>query len=158
MHICIVQFHWPIRSSLLLVGGSFFFCAHGLCSLAYCFSHCALDFTPTHPIVILPCLRWLPLLAGFLFQAACLRSLAACRPTSGCLPAPLGSLPALPLAVCSISGYWPLPVRLLAGCSAACRCVYLCISIFNFVICSSACTFVCPLTISPYVWFNDLMI
>ena len=126
-------------------------CAHGLCSLAYCFSHGALDFPPTHPIVILPCLRWRPLLAGFLFQAACLRSLAACRPTSGCLPAPLGSLPALPLAVCSISGYWPLPVRLLAGCSAACRCVYLCISIFNFVICSSACTFVCPLTISPYV-------
>jgi hypothetical protein len=133
-------------------------CAHGLCSLAYCFSHCALDFQPTHPIVILPCLRWRPLLAGFLFQAACLRSLAACRPTSGCLPAPLGSLPALPLAVCSISGYWPIPVRLLAGCSAACRCVYLCISIFNFVICSSASTFVCPLTISPYVWFNDLLI
>ena len=70
-------------------------CAHGLCSLAYCFSHCALDSPPTHPIVILPCLRWRPLLAGFLFQAACLRSLAACRLTSGCLPAPLWA-PCLP--------------------------------------------------------------
>ena len=72
-------------------------CAHGLCSLAYCFSHCALDFPPTHPIVILPCLRWFPLLAGFLFQAVCLRSLAACRPTSGCLPAPLWAPCLLPL-------------------------------------------------------------
>jgi hypothetical protein len=75
-------------------------CAHGLCSLAYCllaycFSHCALDFPPTHPIVILPCLRWRPLLAAFLFQAACLRSLAACCLTSGCLPAPLWA-PCLP--------------------------------------------------------------
>ena len=71
-------------------------CAHGLCSLAYCFSHCALDFPPTHPIVILPCLRWRPLLAGFLFQAACLLTSgflfqAACRPPFG-LPACLLSL------------------------------------------------------------------
>ena len=117
-------------------------CAHRRCSFAYCFSHCTLAFPPTHPIVILPCMRWRPLLAGFLFQAACLRSLAACRLTSGCLPAPLWA-PCLPAL--------PLPVRLLARCSAACCCVYLCISIFNFVICSSACTFVCPLTISPYV-------
>jgi hypothetical protein len=92
-------------------------CAHGRCSLAYCFSHCALAFPPTHPIVILPCMRWRPLLAGFLFQAACLRSLAACRLTSGCLPAPLWApcLPALPLAVCSISRYCPSPSGCLPG-------------------------------------------
>ena len=75
-------------------------CAHGLCSLAYCFSHCALDFPTTHPIVILPCLRWRPLLAGFLFQAACLRSLAACWPSSGrplCRPLRAPCLPSLGL-------------------------------------------------------------
>jgi hypothetical protein len=131
-------------------------CAHGLCSLTYCFSHCALDFPSTHPIVFPPCLRWhclrwRRLLAGFLFSG-CLPVLAGCLPAYlRLLAGPLGCLSAPPLAVCSISGYWPLPVRLLAGFSAACRCVYLCISIFNFVICSSACTFVCPLTISPYV-------
>jgi hypothetical protein len=113
-------------------------CAHGLCSLAYCFSHCALDFPPTHPIVILPCLRWRPLLAGFLFQAACLRSLAACRPTTGCLPPLLGSLSALPLAVCSISGYWPLPlpgVRLLAV-VCICASAYLILWFVRLCVCS----------------------
>ncbi len=62
-------------------------CAHGLCSLTYCFSHCALDFPPTHPIVILPCLRWRRLLAGFC--SGCLPALVGCLPAaSGCLPAP----------------------------------------------------------------------
>jgi hypothetical protein len=36
-------------------------CAHRLCSLAYCFSHCALDFQPTHPIVIVTlAISWAP--------------------------------------------------------------------------------------------------
>ena len=76
-------------------------CAHGLCSLAYCFSHCALDFPLTHPIVFPPCLRWhclrwRRLLARFLFSG-CLPVLAGCLPAYlrllagplGCLPAPL---------------------------------------------------------------------
>ena len=105
-----------------VVGGREFAicCAHGLCSLAYCFSHCALDFPPTHPLVILPCLRWRRLLAGFCFQAACLRSLAACRPASGCLPAPwVACLPSLWLSARSraidpsLSGCLP-DARLLA--------------------------------------------
>ena len=152
-------------------------CAHGLCSLAYCFSHCALDFPPTHPIVFPPCLRWhtacvgtLPAVAPaacrvFVFRLlTCARWLlaglppAACRPTSGCLPAylrllagPLGCLPSPPSGGLLDLGLL-IPPR-----PAACRvfgCLPMCvsgISIFNFVICSSACTFVCPLTISPYV-------
>jgi hypothetical protein len=55
-------------------------CAHGLCSLAYCFSHCALDFPPTHSpdsVSPLPALA-LPAVAPaacrvFVFQAACLQ-------------------------------------------------------------------------------------
>jgi hypothetical protein len=112
-------------------------CAHGLCSLAYCFSHCALDFPPTHPpdsVSPLPALA-LPAVAPaacrvFVFRLlACARWLLACLPPAACQPLVLPACP--PLAVCSISGYCPLPVRLLAGCSAACRCVYLCISILN---------------------------
>ena len=105
-------------------------CAHGLCSLAYCFSHCALDFPPTHPIVILLCLRWRPLLAGFLFQAACLRSLAACRLTSGCLPAPFG-LPACPPSGCLLDLGLLTPPR-----PAACRvfgCLPLCVSVHQHI-------------------------
>jgi hypothetical protein len=112
---------------------------------------------PTHPpdsVPPLPALA-LPAVAPaacqvFVFRLlTCARWLLARLPPAACRPLGLPACP--PLAVCSISGYWPLPVRLLSGCSAACRCVYLCISIFNFVICSSACTFICPLTISPYV-------
>jgi hypothetical protein len=75
-------------------------CAHGLCSLAYCFSHCALDFPPTHPIVIppLPALA-LPAVAPaacrvFVFRLlTCARWLLAGLPPAACRP--LG-LPACP--------------------------------------------------------------
>ena len=105
-------------------------CAHGLCSLAYCFSHCALDFPPTHPIVILPCLRWRPLLAGFFF--------------SGCLPALAGCLAAY---LRLLAGPFGLPACPPSGClldlgllthprPAACRvfgCLPLCVSVHQHI-------------------------
>ena len=128
-------------------------CAHGLCSLAYCFSHCELDFPPTHPIVFPPCLRWRRLLAGFWFSG-CLPVLAGCLPVYLRLyfAGPLGCLPPPPPpSGCLLDLGLLSPPR-----AAACRvfgCLPLCVSVhqhIKFVICSSACTCVCPLTISPF--------
>jgi hypothetical protein len=96
-------------------------CAHGLCSLAYCFSHCELDFPPTHPIVFPPCLRRRRLLAGFWFSG-CLPVLAGCLPVylrlyfagpMGCLPPPLWLFARSRAIVPSPCGCLP-GVRLLA--------------------------------------------
>ncbi len=85
---------------------------HWLCSLAYCFSHCALDFPHTHPIVILPCLQWRRLLAGFCFQAACLCLLTA---WVACLPslwlfARSRAIDPPSLAACRVLGCLPMCV------------------------------------------------
>ena len=99
-------------------------CAHVLCSLAYCFSHCALEF-PTHPVVILPCLHWhcllwrqllpglfsgcLPALAGCMptYLRLLAGPLAACLPSSGCL-LDLGLLTPPRPAACRVFGCLPM--------------------------------------------------
>jgi hypothetical protein len=110
-------------------------CAHGLCSLAYCFSHCALDFPLTHPIVFPPCLRWhclrwRRLLAGFLFSG-CLTVLAGCLPAYlRLLAGPVGCLPS-PRSGCLLDFGLLTPPR-----PAACRvfgCLPMCVSLHQHI-------------------------
>ena len=107
-------------------------CAHGLCSLAYCFSHCALDFPPTHPpdsVSPLPALA-LPAVAPaacrvFVFRLlTCARWLLAGLPPAACWP--LG-LPACPPSGCLLDLGLLTPPR-----PAACRvfgCLPMCVSV-----------------------------